>query len=210
MTGNFNGMGKRILVVALFAFYVNSLAVRAATQPTTWTITVDIKGGDKPQYEVTYSPDADHGGCGYAKPGVDPYNLKICPTDSVIWQGASNGQKHDLVVFMSDHILTVKGNPTTTFKASDGNPTDTGTVSTSAIQGVGHEWYVAIYEKNGAKMHSDDPQIIIGTGSYEVPLLVNEIANQAQQLTLLLPGNREVKKLLKDSEALKKQLLIKK
>jgi hypothetical protein len=141
---------------------------------TNWLITVNVTSG-KPSYTVLASPDANNGGCSYANSPQEPYpyplqdGLEICPNDSVNWQGLSTGQKHELIVFVSDKILkdkpTSSGNAMTIFAGSDGTATLPGYASTDPkIQSIPHEWYMVLFDKLNGHVHSDDPKIMIGKG----------------------------------------------
>ena len=138
------------------------------TLPTTWTIKVDVtSGATTPQYSATTNILASQNGCSYATgPISDASTLQICSNDMVNWQGNSTGQKHELVVFMSDEILndsSGSGAKTkSTFPASDGNPTPLGYVSPTADKLKYHEWYVVLYDKQNQKAHYGDPKIKIG------------------------------------------------
>ena len=162
---------NRTSVSAILAlcFFLTSCGFRGGTSvPTTWTITVKTAPGKvKPDYEFTASPDAAHNGCSHATSASGVYpavHLQVCPSDIIQWQGYSNGNQHEMVVFVSDKILhDHSGNAQATFPASNGNPTPPGNVSTDpSLQGVDHEWFVMLFDKQTGDVHYDDPKILIG------------------------------------------------
>jgi hypothetical protein len=132
--------------------------VSVPTAPTTWTITLDTTSGSI-KYDVLYDPDSDHGGCQYATntPKPNPKNLVICQNDIVRWQGTTPGQEHDLIVFMTDHLLSQ-----ITFIGKDGKTTNPQGLATATPDGNWHDWYVVVCDRHNKVSHHDDPKIKIG------------------------------------------------
>ena len=161
-----NTIAKRFSVYALAAAGVGILLascqrVETQTAQTTWTITIDVKGGSI-KYGLDYEPKS--GGCPYATPSADPTKtLHVCTKDLIKWKADSSAKKSEMVVFVSDGILASVA--PASFPASDDQDTNTGqiTATPDGIFTAPHEWYVAVYDKNtNHPIYHDDPKIIIG------------------------------------------------
>ena len=159
-----------VYAVLTLCFFLASCENREGKKslPTTWTIAVKtIRGKVKPDYEYTAVPDAANNGCSFATSASGVYpdlHLKVCSGDTIQWKGYSNGDSHEMVVFVADKILhDSSGNAQATFPAANGSPTPQGIVSTDpAVQRVDHDWYVMLFDKQAGEAHYDDPKIIIG------------------------------------------------
>ncbi len=154
--------------VILVALGVSTIGVARPPQhlPTNWSIQV-IAPNDSSEtvtYQVSATPDAAHNGCSDAKApyiGATNGDISMCAQDKVRWQGVSDGNKHELVVFVSDNILN-----STTFRGTDHNPTQQGSLQVSPpATATNHEYYVVLWDKNHNHVHHGDPKIIIGSGS---------------------------------------------
>lgn len=139
-----------------------------STLPTTWTIKFHTDSGSIKYDLVDAKPDVNNGGCQYATTPpttLDAKNLVVCQNDIILWQASTSGQQHDLVVFMTDHILKDQGNPRTsviTFLGKDGSPT-TPPGLMAAPDTNWHDWYVVVIDrKTPAASAHDDPKIKVG------------------------------------------------
>ena len=91
--------------------------------------------------------------------------LKVCSGDTFNGSGYSNGNSHELVVFVSDQILQDRsGNVQATFPASKMEALRRKGIVTSntTLQNADHEWYVMLFDKQSGEVHYDDPKILIG------------------------------------------------
>lgn len=162
---------KRTSVSAVLAlvFFLASCGIRSGKNlQTTWTIAVKTTPGKlKPEYAYTAAPDAANKGCSYATGASGPYpatHLEVCSGDIIQWRGYSNGNSHEMVVFVSDQILQDRsGNVQATFPSTNGGATPQGIVtSNTTLQNADHEWYVMLFDKQSGEVHYDDPKILIG------------------------------------------------
>ena len=144
----------------------NGRRPRLQTKQTTWTITYSPHSTSP--YTVDYDYDVAHGGCQYATQiptPPNPRNLVICSDDIVKWKGDSQGQKHKLVVYVPDSILTdAWGVSVNDFNGSDNQPTKLGHANgRDATLNSTHEWFVVLFDKQNTHSTCDDPKIKIGT-----------------------------------------------
>lgn len=142
---------------------------------TTWTITVvATKGGAKPDGYTVVRDNTVDVGCSHPAP-ADASTLIVCPGDIVLWKAetkvdlASKKKHSEMLIIHEDLILFDKdGMHKQVFHASDGNPTDNGTVDTDvSLLNTPHEYHVAVYDEPTKHWYIEDPKIIIRTGTRE-------------------------------------------
>ena len=113
--------------------------------------------------------------CGKAPP-LNPGDIFVCQGDAITFQGETDGNQHELVIFVAGNILgaVASGPPPygttdgTTLRAKDNAKTLAATVTvTSQSAQPPYHYYVSIYDKhpNHPHMYSGDPVIIVGGGT---------------------------------------------
>jgi hypothetical protein len=143
------------------------------TQPPTqtprtskpFTITVEGVNGAQNGGKVSYPdlPPFDTTRCD-RPPDMPPQQLGgdiyVCPGDTVVWKGRTDGNVHKLTIIVPDNILG-----STTFSETNGQDTSpTGTVKPGSPGK--HKYYVALGDTNPAHPYlyidDRDPIIIVG------------------------------------------------
>ena len=93
--------------------------------------------------------------------GPNPGDIKVNNGDKIQWKAVTPGNSNEIVVFVPDHAMNA-----TSYAASDGAATSSGTVSAKAL--TQHKYSVQLFDKQTGNYYpSPDPKIMIGTGGEE-------------------------------------------
>jgi hypothetical protein len=172
-----------------------SLASPAPAQTSVWTVKVDVSysaDGLSLGLDGPVTPPPSGGGCQTVDTGksINGNLYGVCTGDTVKWKVYNGSQavpKDKIVVFSDEQIFDSKSGDTVT-------DTGNGVACTDVISGSAGstvKYYVAVWD--GSAWHTQDPKIIMGSGSGRGP--------SAGELKLLEEGNDFLREIANELEA---------